>query len=347
MEQTLLAYQSSYENGLLILNGILLLILVFRTYLVLKNKQTRSWLWNGQASSFVLSIKMIFLLAQICIWIAIPHLFLFVSTFRIFVHEWLNQLFIFLWLAIAAQEMVLCLTYSDKLKTEFVKRILFFLLSVFWFLGFGLSSLLAERIWSIPLADHTIQIGFPVKGTWRVMHGGGSITTNVHGIDSSEAYALDLIQVNDAGLFFENGGMALTDVFGFKAPIFAPVSGKIVSLIDSLNNQSVLQPLDTLNPNGNQLTILTNDGYLVKFSHIDKSYGGIQLGNDVIKGQQIATCGSSGNTPWPLLQVQVNHLQNKASVPFQFEQVAMKRWGFWQIPANSYLMRNDFVKPIN
>jgi hypothetical protein len=347
MEQSLLDYQSSYENGLLILNGILLLILAIRTYLVFQSRSTRNWLWNGQSGSFVLSLKMVFLLAQICIWIAIPHLFLFISTFRIFVHEWLNQLFVFLWLAIATQEMILCLTYSAKLKTDFVKRILFFLLSIFWFLGFGLSALLAERVWALPQSDKSITIGFPVKGTWRVMHGGASITTNVHGIDSTECYAIDLIKTNEEGLFFNQGGMALTDLFGFRDAVFAPVSGKVVAILDTLDNQAVLHPLDTLHPNGNELTILTNDGFLVKLSHLDKSLNGIQLGNSITKGQLIGRCGSSGNTPWPLLQIQVNHLQNKKSVPFQFEQIQYKRWGCWQTCTDTYLLRNDFVNSLN
>lgn len=347
MEQSLLAYQSSYENGLLILNGILLLILLFRTYLVFKSKSTRNWLWNGQAGSFVLSLKMLFLLAQICIWIAIPHLFLFVSTFRIFVHEWLNQLFIFLWLAIATQEMVLSFTYSAKLKFDFVKRILFFLLSIFWFLGFGLSSLLAERVWAVPQSEKSLTLDFPVKGTWRVMHGGASITTNVHGIDSTEAFALDLIKTNEEGLFFNHGGMALTDIVGFKDLVYAPVSGKIVHCMDTLENQVVLHPQDTLHPNGNEITLLTQDSFLVKLSHLAKNCNQVQLGQTVTKGQVIGKCGNSGNTPWPLLQIQVNHLQNKYSVPFQFEQIAIKRWGFWQTSANHFLLRNDFVKPLN
>jgi hypothetical protein len=46
MEQSLLAYQYSYENGLLILNGILGLVLVLRSYFVFKDKTTRNLLRN-------------------------------------------------------------------------------------------------------------------------------------------------------------------------------------------------------------------------------------------------------------------------------------------------------------
>ena len=49
-----------------------------------------------------------------------------------------------------------------------------------------------------------------------MMHGGATITTNVHGIDSTEAYAIDLICVDEDGQFFKNGGMALTDVLGYQ-----------------------------------------------------------------------------------------------------------------------------------
>jgi|GEM_PF-5821991 len=40
MAQSLLTYQSSYENGLLILNGILGLVLVLRSYFIFKDKTT-------------------------------------------------------------------------------------------------------------------------------------------------------------------------------------------------------------------------------------------------------------------------------------------------------------------
>jgi len=343
MEQSLLAYQSSYENGLLILNGILGLVLVLRSYFVFKDKSTRNWLWRGEAGNFVIGLKMVFLLAQLSILIAIPHLFLFVSTFRIFIHEWINQLFIFLWLAIAFQELFLCFTYSAKLKIDFVKRILFFLLSIFWFLGFGLCAILAERIWQSPQGTESITIGFPAEGNWRVMHGGASITTNVHGIDSSESYAIDLICVNEQNQFFINGGMALTDVLGYQKTVMAPISGKVVEVIDSLSNQIVLHPIDTLHPNGNKIVLLTENGYLVQLSHLSKNSIKVNIGDQVLKGQAIAHCGSSGNTPWPLLSVQVNHLKDKNSVPFVFENIAVNRWGCWQKNASCNLLRNDLI----
>jgi hypothetical protein len=44
--QSLLTYQSSYENGLLILNGIVGLVLVLRSYFIFKDKTTRNLLRN-------------------------------------------------------------------------------------------------------------------------------------------------------------------------------------------------------------------------------------------------------------------------------------------------------------
>jgi murein DD-endopeptidase MepM/ murein hydrolase activator NlpD len=141
--------------------------------------------------------------------------------------------------------------------------------------------------------------------------------------------------------------MALTDVFSYQKTVMAPVSGKVVDIVDSLSNQAVLHPLDTIHPNGNKIVLLNENGYLVQLSHLSKNSIKVNIGDQVLKGQAIAQCGSSGNSPWPLLSVQVNHLKDKNSVPFVFENITLNRWGFWQNQAELFLLRNDIIQAIS
>ncbi|MFY8019895.1 MAG: M23 family metallopeptidase [Bacteroidia bacterium] len=348
MEKSLQELQSSYTNGLWILTFIFSILFLVRLYLVVKSRKDRKWLFHWKGEWFVYGLKFIFLIAMVSLLVGLPTWFYYIAGFRILINDTAIHSFVLVWYLIAIQEIILSFTASKRLVEQFIKRMLFFLLSIFWVLGFGLASLIVFKAYDYPSKNDCVSLSIPVHGTWRASHAGGHSSVNYHLAIPQQAYAIDLLKVNDDGNFFTGTGTAITDYICLNDSVFSPVNGKIAFVIDSFNNEQVLKKGDTINPLGNYIAIEIAKEKFVILAQLNKGSIKVKQGDEVKAGDHLAQVGNSGNTTWPHLHMQVS---NKADVyandaiglPFVFKNYCRKRWWNWSSVESDYLMRNDFI----
>ncbi|MFD2530901.1 M23 family metallopeptidase [Gracilimonas halophila] len=247
-------------------------------------------------------------------------------------------------------ELVLSVSLSESLIQRKFKKIV---------LSISVLVLLPTMIWLVssvgqvfeyPEIEDSYLIELPTQGAWMAGHAGGSVLTNYHNAIASQKYAIDVVKVNEDGWFFQNSGEELTDIYSFGEPIYAPVAGVVTTVVDSLPDHEIsFSPSDSLNPAGNHVVIhFDKDRYLF-MAHLMAGTIEVQKGDSVLAGDIIGKIGNSGNTSWPHLHM---HIQNKPAIrmadtqayPFRFKEMERKRWFFWQMTENDFLLRNDFFR---
>lgn len=157
------------------------------------------------------------------------------------------------------------------------------------------------------------QLRMPVQGQWMLYQG-------FHGRHTHQApwqYALDFYQTRD-GRSFKNEGDQLEDYYCFNQPVYAPVAGHVVALVDHWPDNAPGQ-VDSVNNWGNYLFIRTPDGYYILLAHLRQQSMQVASGAYVLPGQMLALCGNSGRSPQPHLHlhVQLSAIPGQATIPFR------------------------------
>ena len=167
-----------------------------------------------------------------------------------------------------------------------------------------------------------ITLSPPGIGKWYVFQGGGSPLVSHHYFAGSQRYALDLIKAAD-GQFAQNPNARLEASATFNQPILAPISGKVIGIENSLEDNAIGKT-NPGNPAGNHVILETNEGVYILLAHLKKGSIGIKLGEQLEAGAQIGLCGNSGNSSQPHLHIQAMtkkdlfSADNKA-IPMLFE----------------------------
>ncbi|MEO4001090.1 peptidoglycan DD-metalloendopeptidase family protein [Mesorhizobium sp. CAU 1732] len=145
----------------------------------------------------------------------------------------------------------------------------------------------------------------PFEGRWTVVWGGRTPNLNYHAVVSEQRFASDfLIQLD--GSTHKGEGLVLEDYHCWDRPILAPARGAVVAAENALPDQPIGE-MDPEKPAGNHVVLdLGNDEYLF-LAHLKQGSVEVKVGDTVESGQQIGTCGNSGNTSEPHLHV---HMQN-------------------------------------
>jgi murein DD-endopeptidase MepM/ murein hydrolase activator NlpD len=195
-------------------------------------------------------------------------------------------------------------------------------------------------------------IDWPVKDTWFVGHGGGTEHLNYHFVADQQRYAIDILKIGENGSYYENQGGEITDFYTFNEPVYAPVNGKVVKVVDSLPNADItFAPNNRENPAGNYIVIQYDTNRWLFLAHLNKGKVRVEKGDRVISGDLIGFAGNSGNTSWPHLHL---HIQNQPKlnasgakgIPFRFKMAEVKRWGDFERQSDFYPLRNDLIKPL-
>lgn len=147
------------------------------------------------------------------------------------------------------------------------------------------------------------ELTFPIKdGRYMVVHGGNSVLINYHQAHAPQAYAVDIVGLNAAGVRAsgvhpqELGSYAI-----FGARVVAPCSGEVVEVADGLPDLAPPQA-DTENPAGNHVVVACN-GLLVLLAHLREGSVAVETGEAVRVGQALGAVGNSGNTTEPHLHI--------------------------------------------
>lgn len=174
-----------------------------------------------------------------------------------------------------------------------------------------------------------VELSLPFAGRWRVKNSPARRVPS-HGSDLfGERYAIDFVAVDDRHR--SAGTRDWRTVFAtepperfvaFGQPILAPGSGTVVAVHDAEPDHQGRRSQLALVPYmlgqaararqgvgaiaGNHVTIsLPQSGTFVALVHLQAGSIRVAVGQDVAVGQQIASCGNSGNSTQPHVHLQV------------------------------------------
>lgn len=331
----------------------IVLLLIYRVYSVIVKNRPRRSILNSEISVYVKLLKIGFGTSMLLIVIIAPIYAYIGSAFKTIIPSPLNHTLVFVTLCLGIFELYLSKSVSEKLVQKKLKKIV---LSIIVILMLPVSIYMAiyvPELFDFPDEEESYLIELPVRGTWVAGHAGGSVSTNYHNAIKAQQYAIDIVRVNERGRFYTNDGSELEDVFSFGEPVYSPVDGIVIALVDTLPNSEItLAPSNSLNPAGNHVVIEFETDRFVFLAHLESYSISINKGDTISVGDFIGTIGNSGNTSWPHLHMHIQDLptidnQNATGFPFRFKNMERKRWLIWSTINNGHLTRNDFLRVVN
>jgi urea transporter len=120
-------------------------------------------------------------------------------------------------------------------------------------------------------------------------------------------FALDF-EAGQQGATHTGSGGELSDYFVFGAPVLAPCSGLVASVLNDVPDNQPGQNNPDANW-GNYILIYSDAGYYVILAHLQQGSTMVVPGQRVYRGILLAHCGNSGRSPIPHLHV---HVQDTA-----------------------------------
>lgn len=344
---------SIYTVLVSVIIAFILLMLLYRVYSVIVKNRPRKSILNSEIGIYVKFLKIGFGISMLLIVVIAPVYAYIGSAFKAIIPFYLNHTLVFVTFCLAIFELYLSISVSEKLLQKKFKKIV---LSIIVILLLPLSIYMAifvPDLFEFPNEEESYLIELPVRGTWMAVHAGGSVATNYHNAIKAQKYAIDIVKTNQEGRFYTNKGSELKDVFSFGEPVYSPVDGVVVAMIDTLPNTEItLAPSDSLNPAGNHVILeFETDRYLF-LAHLEHYTISINIGDTIRAGDFIGNIGNSGNTSWPHLHMHIQDLpmidnRNATGYPFRFKKMERKRWLTWCTINNGNLTRNDYFRDVN
>ncbi|MCG9880466.1 MAG: M23 family metallopeptidase [Bacteroidia bacterium] len=349
MEENFLEFAKTYAQGLWISSAIFAALALYRLYLVVKTKAHRKWIFKVKTDFFVYGLKFYFFLGLLAFLADIPVWFLSVAQFRAIAPALPLNILIFVLTWISVQEIILCFTVSDSLINQFIKRILFFLVSIFCSTSFILAAFIVPGTYQFPNDSTLVRLDMPVNGTWMAANAGQEKWVNYHNNFAPQNFAIDLIKLNEEERFFTNSGSDTLDFFSFGDSVFAPTNAVVYKVVDGFPAQVVSKGIDTINPAGNYIELDLGLNQFLFLAHLKAGSIAVNEGDTITVGQFLALAGNSGNTTFPHLHI---HIQDRPTIndtlakglPFLFNNIQRKRYLNWTRPEFPYLIRNDKFK---
>jgi len=174
--------------------------------------------------------------------------------------------------------------------------------------------------------ENPIELSFPLAGgTYFVAHGGNLRLLNHHRVSKSQAYALDIVQLNwlgmrAAGIYPQR--LAKYRIFGDV--LYSPCEGTVTAVANDLPD---LLPgeMDKKHVAGNHIVIQLHEAEIyIGLAHLMQSSVNVKPGERVSVGQALARVGNSGNTSEPHLHIHAKRggdpksMLDGAGVPMRF-----------------------------
>lgn len=203
-------------------------------------------------------------------------------------------------------------------------------------------------VFGVPLAPKYDVRGVlpPVAGRWLALN---SPATKVpsHGVRMyGQSYAIDLVfepEDRERPAFGSGSSMRPSDDYpAFGASVYAMVSGEVVRSSDWRRDHRarstmlgyVFMIVEAMVREiggsgfiiGNHVTIRTDDGIYATTAHLQRESALVRVGERVRAGQQIGSCGNSGNSSEPHVHAQLSDRKSFVmahGMPFAFTDVVL------------------------
>lgn len=149
---------------------------------------------------------------------------------------------------------------------------------------------------------HLKKLSLPFWGDWQVSQGyNGSIT---HLGEWSKA--LDFVITDQQGKTYQEPGIQVSDFHCYNKPVIAPADGYIYEIVNYIDDNEIGE-VDTQKNWGNTIVMNHLDGLYSQLSHLKRDSIKVSIGDFVLKGTVLASCGSSGRSPEPHVHFQLQH----------------------------------------
>lgn len=145
----------------------------------------------------------------------------------------------------------------------------------------------------------------PFFGRWRVTQGHNGEHTH----QELWRHAWDFEIMCD-GSPYRNNGTTLDDYYSFLAPVVAPADGRVVRVIQHLEDNPVGE-IDVCNNWGNLIILWHSGDVYSVLCHLAKGSVMVEEGEIISSGQMLARVGNSGRSPVPHLHF---HLQRSPEI---------------------------------
>jgi len=158
-------------------------------------------------------------------------------------------------------------------------------------------------------------INLPFTGCWIVWQGiDGEFTHK-----GVWRYAFDFIIEDEEGYSFTNNGLKLEDYYAYNKPVFSPVTGWVITVVNYLDDCPI-GTIDQENNWGNYIVIYDEKGFYVEISHFLQNSILAKQGDFIEKGTFIGRCGNSGYSSQPHIHIQLQLTPEigSATIPLNF-----------------------------
>jgi Peptidase family M23 len=181
-----------------------------------------------------------------------------------------------------------------------------------------------------------VDLLFPLRGgTFCIAQGGASRVLNLHYVDPSQKYALDIVKLRETGIRAQGLYPPTPDRYAiWEAEIVSPCEGRVIEAVDGLPD--LWPPVrDPEHPAGNHI-VLESDRAVVYLAHLRKGSLCVRAGDGVQRGQVLGRVGNSGNSTEPHLHVHAEEgpfpgtFSGRPGLPIRFD--------------GRFLVRNDMVR---
>ncbi len=147
---------------------------------------------------------------------------------------------------------------------------------------------------------HIFPLALPFFGTWTVSQAHRGEYTH----KGDWQHAWDFIIEDADGKQFKNNGDYVTDYYCYGKAVIAPAAGIVENITDDIPD-NIIGEANMMQNWGNSIVIKHAEGLYSQISHIKAGSYKVTKGQYVNKGQVLAQCGSSGNSPYPHMHFQV------------------------------------------
>lgn len=187
-------------------------------------------------------------------------------------------------------------------------------------------------------------LALPFSGEWTVWQGFNGAWTH-QGIWS---YAVDFLINNSAGETFSEKGEFLENYFCFSKPVLAPVRGRIITVINAIED-NIPGQINEIDNWGNHVIIYDERGFYVLLAHFKQQSIKVAAGDWVESGHLLGLCGNSGYSPQPHLHIQIQFSAElgAATVPFSFLHYALLTEGHCRFIANDIPRQGALIQALH
>lgn len=166
--------------------------------------------------------------------------------------------------------------------------------------GITLSSLPVAETGEAAQVELELPFNAPRLGSWFTYWGGHNAVRNYHVVSPQQVFAYDLVVIRD-GRTFDGPSNQNPSYFCWGEPILAAASGKVVGVVDGVQDNAPGVTNNPGQPAGNHVVIEHRPGEFSLSGHLQNGSVTVVVDQTVAAGQQIGTCGNSGNSSEPHL----------------------------------------------